>query len=129
MQVLIDIEKLVSWFKANAGSNDLVGKLQKAEELATTTYYLATLVADANDSRNTLEYMYKTSLVSHQMQSKQGVSRSEIEAKDQYKDLYKEYVSADNLYKRYSLLLHATENIINQVRQSNSFLKTERNHI
>jgi hypothetical protein len=125
MPITEEIQQTIEWFKKNLTSNDIVGKLQQAESLALNSYYLATLVADVNEQRNNLEYMYKTSLVSHQIQSKAGVSRSEIEAKEQYKALYKEYVEADNLYKRYSLLLHATENIINQVRQSNSYLKNE----
>lgn len=123
-----DIISDIEWLKANNGSNDLYQRLQVSERLAVNSYYLATMVGEAYEKRNTSEYFYKTAVSSFMANSDLSMSKSESVAKDRYKDMLKEHLDADSYYKKLALLLQQVTIVIEQTRQTNSQLKNEMRH-
>lgn len=125
MKTIIDD---INFLKENNTSQNVSEKVQAVERLATNSYYLATMVADAYEEKNSTEYMWKSSVNSAVVMKGGAVGKAEIEAKDAYKDLYKKHLEADSKYRRMSLLLAQTNVIIEQTRQSISYLKQEMRH-
>ncbi len=126
--ILDEIMSDINWLRDNNTSNDLIGKLQTTDSLANKTYHLAYLVAEAYEDRNTSEYFYKTAVASHVVGATGGVSKAENEAKVKYKDMHKKYLDDDSRYRKLSLLLSKATIVIEQSRQSNSYLKKEYSH-
>ena len=127
--MLEQINKTVTELKNLSGSTDLVTKLKLAEELAAESYYLSEMVAVAYENMNTAEYFWKSVISTAIAKTTGPVSKAEAVAKDTHKNLYKEYLDADSRHKKLYLLLSATNTLIEQARQSCSFLKQEyRNH-
>lgn len=123
-----EITKNIEWLKKNSSSNDLVGKLRVAEELATNSYYLATLVGDAYQEKNSTEFFWKSAVNTDVALTTGPTGKNEALAKDKYKHLYKEHLDADSKYRRLALLMSQTNTVIEQVRQTCSFLKQEYRH-
>jgi hypothetical protein len=126
--ILDEIMTDINWLRDNNTSNDLIGKLQTTDSLANKTYHLAYLVAEAYEKRNTAEYFYKTGVTSYIASATGAVGKAENEAKDKYKGLYKQYIDADSEHRKLSLLLSQATIVIEQSRQSNSYLKKEYNY-
>jgi hypothetical protein len=125
MKIFEDIRKDIEELKNLVNSNDLVTKLQVTERLAINCYYLSSVVADNYEESSNAEYFYKSSLSSAIANSNEGVAKSEAKAKVEFTDLHKDWVTADSLYKRSVLLLNAANVVIEQARQSISYLKQE----
>lgn len=123
-EIIQDIERL----KAVNGQLDLNSGLEIQQRLASNSYFLATLVADASEARNNTEYMYKSSVNSFLVNykgEKLSEKRLEALAKEQYKELYKQLTSEENLFNRLTLILRQTNINIETLRQTNSQLKVE----
>lgn len=123
-EILQDIELL----KSTNGQLDLNTGLETQQRLASNSMYLATQMADAADSRNTLEYMYKSSVNSFIVNYRgEKLSEKKLEAlaKETYKELYQQLTDAENLFQRLSLILRQTNINIETLRQTNSQLKVE----
>lgn len=128
MNIINEILQDVELLKSTNGQLDLATGLITQQRLATNSMYLATQVADAADSRNTLEYMYKSSINSYLVNykgEKLSEKRLEALAKEQYKGLYQQLTEAENLFQRLSLVLRQTNINIETLRQTNSQLKVE----
>lgn len=123
--MIAEIAQDITSLKSMIHSPDLVGRLKIADRLSVNCWFLAEMVADAYEQSTTNEFLYKSALSGAVADATGGVAKSEAKAKSDYKSLHEEWVKADQLYKRYNLLLQAAYTIIEQYRSSNSYLKME----
>lgn len=106
-------------------SQDLVGRIELAEKIAVKLWYLSEEVGRAHADANTAEYFYKSALSSFESSYTGPVSKGTILAKETHKSLYKEAVDAENYYQKIKFLRDAGWLVVEQLRQSCSFLKQE----
>lgn len=123
--MIANIDNNIRELKALINSPDLTAKLALVEELAQNCYYLSAMVADAHEAMLTSEFLYKSAVTGEVAVATGGVSKAEAKAKHQYKSLYENMIRADAAYTRYNLLLRAANTVIDQTRQSISYLKIE----
>lgn len=128
MNILNEIVSDIEQLKAVNGQMDLNSGLELQQRLASNSYFLATMVADATEARNNTEYMYKSSVNSFLVNykgEKLSEKRLEALAKEQYRELYKQLTEEENILARLTLILRQTNVNIETLRQTNSQLKAE----
>src|SRR5690606_11181159 len=128
MSIIQQIEQNLKWLSQNVNSQDVSAKLQKVEELSHNCYYLSDLVGEAHEAKNDAEVLYKTSVDSYVANAEGSQSRAEVKAKELYKDSFIAWKKAENIYKKYQLKLSAAGVVIEQVRQTCSYLKQEKRY-
>lgn len=122
MTVLENIESIIS---SMDDSQDLVGKLQAADDLAKLSYYLAHETALAHENKNRAEFRYKSALSRYEATAEGSAAKNAVKAKHENTELYRNFMEAENVYRRMSLVLAQTNVVIEQTRQSISYLKKE----
>lgn len=125
MQIIEEIEKDISLLKGTNNTNDIGSKTQITERLSINSYYLASLVGEWYERKNTTEYMYKSSISGFISTSALPVGKAENLAKDTFKGLYKDHMDSDSMYRKLSLLMSQVNVVIEQSRQTISTLKQE----
>lgn len=128
MELLEAINVDIQALKKLSGSNDISGRLVISERLAINSYYMASLVGEAYEEKNSAEYYWKSSVNSHVASSTGATGRAEIVAKETYKDMFKSYQDADSKYRRISLLMNQLTVLLETERQNLSYLKQEMRH-
>lgn len=123
-----EITANVAELKKMSGSNNIAGRLEVTEKLSQNSYYLATLVGESYEEKNSTEYFWKSAISTYMATTEGPISKNEAVAKHTYKDLYKAHMDADSKYTRLKLLLSQVQVIIETERQSISFLKQELRH-
>lgn len=123
MKILNDIQTQID--RLNPDDQDLVSRLEVAEKLAIMSYTLSREVGDAHAAKNLAEYKYKSSLSTYEASNEGAVAKVAAKAKDFHKELYRDMIEKENLYRQLNLLLTQVNVIIEQVRQTSSFLKKE----
>jgi hypothetical protein len=124
-EVLGEIRVLIEELNQTAGNNDLSRKLEIGDKLATYNWNLAEYVGEVYGQANDLEYDYKMSVIREVNKLGGGYQAKEAIAKEKFADLYKLLTEKQNLLKRLTLLHQQTNIVIEQLRQTNSFLKQE----
>jgi hypothetical protein len=124
--ILGEIRTLVEELQATAGNNDISRKVEIGERLSTYNWFLAEEIGNIHSDANTAEYRYKTDLVRrvNALDGPQGSKESR--AKEELSGLHKDMVDKQNLLKRLTLLFQQTNVVIEQNRQTVSYLKKER---
>jgi hypothetical protein len=125
MQIIDEIEKDISLLKSTNNTNDIGNKTQITERLSINSYYLASLVGEWYERKNSTEYMYKSSMSSYIATSTLAVGKAEAMAKNEFKEMFKDHLESDSMYRKLSLLMSQVNVIIEQSRQTISTLKQE----
>lgn len=123
--VLGEIRTLVEELNASAGSNDLARKIEIGDKLATFNWLLAEMVGDVYSEVNTLEYEYKVNFARKINKMQGSVNAKENVAKEELAADAQKLAEKENLLKRLTLLHQQTNVVIDQNRQSCSFLRVE----
>lgn len=126
MQILDTIRNGIEEVREAKG--DLVLLQEKTLELSVQSYYLAALVADWHESSNNAEFYYKRAVEGDVANNQGPISRAEYQAKHRFANLNEDYRSAENTYKRLQLALAQCNVVIEQARQTISYLKTEKKY-
>lgn len=124
MKIIEDLSLDITRARSLA-SQDLVGRIELAEKIAIKLWYLSEEVGRAHGDANTAEYFYKSAITTYEAGFQGPVTRGTILAKEDNKDLYMKMVEAQNYYKKIQLLRDAGWLVVEQLRQSCSFLKQE----
>lgn len=106
-------------------SQDLVGKMEAVERLAILSFHLAHETANAHEDKNRAEFKYKSALAQYEATTDGAVAKNAVKAKHENKELYRNFMDSESVYRRMSLVLAQTNVVIEQARQSISFLKKE----
>lgn len=122
MTVLEEVENIISELD---GSQDLVGKMDAVERLAILSYHLAHETANAHEDKNRAEFRYKSALTKYEATAQGSAAKNAVNAKHENIELYKNFMEAESVYRRMTLILAQTNVVIEQVRQSISYLKKE----
>lgn len=125
VQILGEIKVRIEELNRTAGDNNLPRKIKLGDELATLNWNLAEEVGQAHADANDAEYDYKMAVIREVNTTTGGYQNKEALAKAKFAGLYKNMIEKQNLYKRLSLLHQQTNIAIEQLRQSNSYLKQE----
>jgi hypothetical protein len=120
-EIKLNIEEL----KSLVYSDDIDAKSQAAEMLATRCCTVAFMAADAYEKSSNAEYLFKSAVDQEVGYGEGGVAAKTAKAKADNKELHKDWVENDAVYKRCTLLLGAANTLIEQTRQSVSNLKRE----
>lgn len=121
------IDEITDLIPQMDNSQDLVGKLEVTERLAILSYRLAHEVGEAHGNKNMAEFRYKSALSKYEATTDGAVSKNAVKAKHENRELYRNFIEAENVYRSMSLILAQTNVVIEQARQSISYLKKEYN--
>jgi hypothetical protein len=124
MKIVEDIGMDIAKAKS-IGATDLVGRIDLAERIAVKLWYLSEEVGNAHSASNTAEFFYKSAVTSYEASFQGAVSKGAVLARDTHKDLYHQSIDAENYYQKIRFLRDAGWLVVEQLRQSCSFLKQE----
>jgi len=119
------IEQITALVGEVNNSQDLEGKMRNTEDLATLSYTLAHDVGIAHAEKNMAEFRYKSALYKYESTTEGAANKNAVRAKHENKELYRNFIEAENVYRSMSLILAQTNVVIEQARQSISYLKKE----
>jgi hypothetical protein len=125
MTIIEEIKQNIEELKSLVYSDDITAKSQSAEMLATRCCNLAFMAADAYEKSSNAEYLFKSAVDQEVAYGTGAVANKTAKAKADNKVLHQDWITNDALYKRCSLLLAASNTLIEQTRQSVSNLKRE----
>ncbi len=125
IELLTEINQLVTELKRLNGSNDLDGRWRNAEKLAALNHFLSEKMSEARSSRNLAEYNYKSACDFDESTFNGPVTKAKAYGKNNNKALYKEMLDADGLYHRFASVVDANKVMLESIRQSIAVLRNE----
>src|SRR5688572_12133546 len=106
------VDEITNRIQEIDASQDLAGKLAQTEELAILSYRLAHEVGEAHAEKNMAEFRYKSALAKYEATTEGAVSKNAVKAKHENKELFRNFIEAENVYRSMSLILSQTNVVI-----------------
>lgn len=126
MEINRQIQNLIDELMDDRNSQDLVGLIDKTKKLAGLSYTMATFVGDYAQAKNDAEFLYKSSVNRFIQRGTGAKNKLEVDAKIEYEELEKTWIQAENSYQKFKLKLAQINAILDQMRQTISYLKEEK---
>ena len=130
-EVLNEINKVVNWYKKQKSSyNDIDSLLYTRKHLSCWSFSLAEIVGEAYTLFKEYEYERKSSFEKERLRIKKtqstSVADAEMQAAASSADMRKAENESEAIFKRLSLTLNATNEILQTLNQHIAHLRSEK---